>query len=163
VCLCVEGRLSRPFIAQGWTLELGLVFYSGSSTCCPWAALALLVLSVGACAAVLLIRRFVSSALHTGHCSLLGVNVAVPSGSRKVGLRRGLGLCPVQLHLPSYPLHHYLAHVGTPSMGYCLVLYGVWGQCRDFGAEVSLTRVGRPHESVRVYPWAHAGMFHRVY
>jgi hypothetical protein len=36
------------------------------------------------------------------------------------------------------------------------------GHCRDFIVEVSTTGVDRPHESVRVYPWAHARMFHRV-
>jgi hypothetical protein len=78
---------------------------------------------MGACAVVLLIRRSVSFALHTGHCSLLGVNVAVPGGSHKVGLRQGSRLCPVQLHLPSYPLHHYPARVD---------IHPVWGIVLSF-------------------------------
>jgi hypothetical protein len=36
------------------------------------------------------------------------------------------------------------------------------GHFRDSGAEISATGVDRLHESVRVYPWAHAGVFHRV-
>jgi hypothetical protein len=36
------------------------------------------------------------------------------------------------------------------------------GHCRDSGAKVSATGVDRPRESVRVNPWAHAGVFHHV-
>jgi hypothetical protein len=67
---------------------------------------------MGACAVVLLVRRSVPCALHMGYYGLLSINVVVPGGSRKVGLRRGSGLCPVQLHLSSYPLRHYPAPVG---------------------------------------------------
>jgi hypothetical protein len=83
--------------------------------------------SVGACATVLLIRCLVPSALHMGHCSLLGVNVAVPGDSCKVGLQRGLGLCPIQLHLLSYPLHHYPAHVGIQLYVGIVLSFPVYG------------------------------------
>jgi hypothetical protein len=36
------------------------------------------------------------------------------------------------------------------------------GHCRDSGAEVSATRVDRPHKSVRVYPRDYMGVFHHV-
>jgi hypothetical protein len=76
-----------------------------------------------ACAALLPIWRPVPSILHTGHCSLLGVKVAVPTRSRKVGLRRGSLLRSVELYLSSYSLRHYLVRVG---------IHPVWGIVSSF-------------------------------
>jgi hypothetical protein len=47
-------------------------------------------------------------------------------------------------------------------MVYLLHSFGHVGHYRDSGAEVPTTGVDWPHESVRVYLWAHAEVFHRV-
>jgi hypothetical protein len=102
-----------PFYCSREEFTVGTrILLGGPLACCPWAALVPLALSMGACAVVLPIWCFVMSALHTGHCSLFGVNVAVPGGSRKVGLRRGSRLCLEQFDLPSYPLRYLPACVG---------------------------------------------------
>jgi hypothetical protein len=95
VCLCVERRLtspfierrlSNPFIVQGWTLQLGLVFSLGHLACNPWVTLSLLASFVRACAVVLLTRRSALS-FPKDLCSLFGVDTVVPGGSRNVGSR----------------------------------------------------------------------------
>ena len=53
-------------------------------------------------------------------------------------------------------VHHPLAcvdiHPGMASLGYA-------GHCRDSGTKAFMTEVVWPHESMKVYPWAHAGVF----
>jgi hypothetical protein len=95
----------------------------GSSACYPQDAIVLLESFIEACAALLPIHHFVPSALHTGHCSLLSVKATVPGGACKVGLRRGSGLRPVQLHLLSYSLCHYPV---------CIGIHPVWVSSRPF-------------------------------
>jgi hypothetical protein len=55
-------------------------------------------------------------------------------------------------------LRHPLACVGIHPWR----SFGYVGHCRDFGAEALLTEVDWLHESVWVFPWAHAGVFHCV-
>jgi hypothetical protein len=50
----------------------------------------------------------------------------------------------------------------TPSMGYLSCPFWCMGHCRYSGVEASMTGVDRPCKLVRVYPWAHVGVFHRV-
>jgi hypothetical protein len=60
-------------------------------------------------------------------------------------------------------LHHPLACVDThPSMVYLLRSFGYVGHCRDSSVEALMVEADWSHESVRVYPWAHAGVFRRV-
>jgi hypothetical protein len=47
-------------------------------------------------------------------------------------------------------------------MVYLLHSFGYAGHCRDSDAKALMTGVDWPHEFVRVYPWAHEGVFRRV-
>jgi hypothetical protein len=77
-------------------------------------------------AVVLLIWRSVPSVVHMDPCSLFGVNVSVPCGSRKVGLWCDLGSCSVQLHLSSYRLRHLPARVAIHPIRALPYPFGVW-------------------------------------
>ena len=61
-----EGEGPALLYLKGRTLQLGLVFYSGALDLLPLVAVVLLVSSMGACVAVLLIRRSALSALPYG-------------------------------------------------------------------------------------------------
>jgi hypothetical protein len=69
----------------------------------------------------------------------------------------------VQIHLPSYPLRHYQAHIGIRLIWGIVSSFRCMGHRRDFGVEPSTTGVDRPCESVRAYLRAHTGVFDRVY
>jgi hypothetical protein len=51
----------------------------------------------------------------------------------------------------------------TPRYGISVVFFRHAGHCRDSDAETPTTGVDWPHNLVRAYPWAHAGMLHRVF
>jgi hypothetical protein len=74
------------FIAQGWTLQWELVFYYGELGLLPLDSLVLLTLSIGSCAIVPIVWHSILSVWYASLCSMFGVVVAVPGGSRKVGL-----------------------------------------------------------------------------
>jgi hypothetical protein len=48
------------------------------------------------------------------------------------------------------------------SMVYMLCSFGYAGHCRDSGAKTLMTEVDWLHESLRVYSWAHVGVFRHV-
>jgi hypothetical protein len=57
-------------------------------------------------------------------------------------------------------VRHPLACVDIhPGIAYLLRSLGYAGHCRDSDAKAFMIEVDWPHESVRVYPWAHAGVF----
>jgi hypothetical protein len=70
--------------------------------------------------------------------------------------------CLIQLHLLSYLLHHYQARVGIHPVCVLSRPLRCMGHWRDSDAEASTIGVDRPCKPVRVYSWAHAGVFHRV-
>jgi hypothetical protein len=86
VCLCVGRKLPRPFIAHG-----GLYSWNSYSTgmglgLLPLDGVVLLTSSIGSYAVVLLVWCSILFVRYTSPFSLLGVGIAVPGGSHKVGL-----------------------------------------------------------------------------
>jgi hypothetical protein len=76
---------------------------------------------------------------HVFSSKLVSPYICVGHSTTKINCRKRLTLFPFQ---------------------YLLGYFGYAGHCRDFEAEALMTEVDWPHESVRVYMWAHARVFH---